>query len=713
MRTLIPLGSLCLLFVASFSCPVATADESWELPAMELAPNQHHPALACTAVELDRLRTTYQSQGAARRVLEDLIQRADRVLETQPEFPPRGGQHNQWYQCEACQTGLRTIDDTHHQCPNCEKIYTGEPYDDVIFSRQHGRNLQNMVTAAWAYAITGESVYAEWAKQVLLGYAERYQSYPYHAANLARDPEKIRSGGHLFEQTLNEASSLARTIGPAYDLIHDWDGLSDDEHERIRSGLLLPMLENIARNKSGKSNWQTWHNAAFMWGGGVLGDSAWIRRAIEDPQNGLVDQMNVSVTDDGMWYENSWGYHFYTLSAMIEIAETARRLNIDLWSHPRLKKMFTVALDYQMPNGRFPRFGDDTDTSLAAMADDLEFAYQAYREPDMLPYLPTKPTLQSIMFGRTPEPAEPAGKLSSALFPAAGHAILRTGGKANLAAVLTFGPYGGFHGHFDKLSFVFFGYGQELGYDPGRARSQAYRLPIHRDWYKATIGHNCVLVDGQSQQPAAGSLVSFVNASDFAAAVADCRDAYPGVEQRRLLCLTPDYLVVCDTLQSQTSHRFDWFYHNRARKVDCPQANEAVERLAEEYPGQEYLQHLRQGTVNEMVRVLFPDDALVTEVFIAPSADSTAGDTTVTIGDGVGGSVMERIPLALATRHGSQVQFAAAIVPHLASEASAVTAISLHPAPDGSYTIRIERGESVDLLTLDAEERPDWKRGTP
>jgi len=90
------------------------------------------------------------------------------------------------------------------------------------------------------------------------------------------------------------------------------------------------------------------------------------------------------------------------------------------------------------------------------------------------------------------------------VFEDAGHAILRTRGPAQLTAALTFGPYGGFHGHYDKLSFVFFGFGRELAVDPGRARSQAYRLPIHRNWYKATIAHNAVLVDGKSQKHCPG-----------------------------------------------------------------------------------------------------------------------------------------------------------------------------------------------------------------
>ncbi len=504
--------TFCMLLVSSHCRLVAAAAPQWVAPAIVLPTITQHPALACTPEELARLREAYQGEGSEQQVVAAMVARADRAIRLPLEFPPRGGQHNQWYQCDDCQIALKTIDATHHQCPKCQKIYSGEPYDDVIFARTHNRNLQNMETAAWAYAITGQAKYADFAKRVLLGYAERYKHYPYHAANLTHDPQKSRSGGHLFEQTLNEASVMARDIGPAYDLIYGWDGLSPSDHEQICQGLLVPMLKNIARNTAGKSNWQTWHNAAFLWGGGLLGDVSWIRRAISDLKNGFIFQMDHSVTEDGMWYENSWGYHFYTLSAMIEIAETARRLNIDLWSHPALKKMFTVALDYTMPDGHFPRFGDDTNTSISRVANDFEYAYQAYRDPEMLPYLPTRPTRNSIMFGRTPTPAPARPQLSSRLFPAAGHAILRTSGAAQLAAAMTFGPYGGFHGHLDKLSFVFYGRGEELGYDPGRARSQAYRLPIHRNWYKATLGHNCVLVDRKPQRPATGRLVSFATA---------------------------------------------------------------------------------------------------------------------------------------------------------------------------------------------------------
>ena len=124
-------------------------------------------------------------------------------------------------------------------------------------------------------------------------------------------------------------------------------------------------------------------------------------------------QMRASVSEDGMWYENSWGYHFYTLGAMVKIVEGARRLGIDLWRDPVLKRMFIVPVEYAMPDGSLPRFGDDVQTTVSQASRMLEFAYHAYRDPAMLPFLPRQPSWESVMLGRAvtpPPPARPTGQ---------------------------------------------------------------------------------------------------------------------------------------------------------------------------------------------------------------------------------------------------------------------------------------------------------------
>jgi hypothetical protein len=163
----------------------------------------------------------------------------------------------------------------------------------------------------------------------------------------------------------------------------------------------------------------------------------------------------------------------------------------------------------------------------------FEPAYHAYQDPQILALLGERTSFESVLLGRTAQAVAKPAVLESMVFEDAGHAILRAKGEAGLTAALTFGPYGGFHGHFDKLSFVFYGFGRELGVDPGRARSQAYRLPIHSHWYKATISHNTVLVDQQSQSLRRAS--HSLNPGRVHVAGARCDDAYSGVKHTRWL----------------------------------------------------------------------------------------------------------------------------------------------------------------------------------
>lgn len=678
---------LAIILIAGAVAWDGATGENWVMPHIQLPEITSHPRIACTAEELARLKTAYAGTGPDHKVVVAVVTEAERAL-TQPlVFPPRGGQHNQWYQCEPCQVGLETVDDTHHQCPKCGKVYTGEPYDDVIFSRRHYANLRKLHAAAWAYAITGRAEFAALAAKVLLGYAERYARYPFHS----NDRQQAKSGGHLFEQTLNEAVALATEIGPAWDLVRDSAAFSDKDRETVRANLLRPMLENIARNDKGKSNWQTWHNAAFIWGGTGLDEATWIHRALEDPVNGFAFQMKTSVTDDGMWYENSWGYHFYTLSALVATAEGARRLGIDLWSHPNLKKMFLLPAAYAMADGSLPRFGDDVQSRATGPRDLNECAYRAYRDPALAGMLTDEPIWESVLFGRQPDRHATASRRGSEILRSAGHAILRTHGAAGLTAALTFGPYGGFHGHFDKLSFVFFGFGRELGVDPGRAASQAYRLPIHGNWYKATLAHNAVVVDGHSQQPAAGKLEFF----DANAVTVACDAAYPGVKHRRTLCLTDAYLVVLDDLSAEQEHRFDWFYHNRGTAVRC-----AVTTPEKTPPtgiaGLEYVQNLQAGQTDAGLQVEFDCEDLTTRLLMAG-----APGTEIRIGDGVGSSVTNRVPLAMVTRQGKAVRFATVVQP-VTKATAPVSELTLKDIA-GTTQLTISTGTKRDTLTVGSD----------
>lgn len=663
--------------------------QTWRTPTAEdITPpvRGDGPVLACTAAELARLTAAY---AAGVRQVTARVDTARGRLADEVNFPPRGGQHNQWYQCDACQRALTTLSDTRHRCPGCNKVYTGPPYDDVVFSRRHRQNLQRASDAAWAYALSGERAFAADAHAILRGYADRYEAYPYHSND--RDPTRKRdSGGHLLEQTLSEASLLVAHIAPAIDLV--FATLSEAERSYLRDHLVRPLVRNVAKCRRGKSNWQSWHNAALFAGGVLLEDQAMMARSVLDPQQGFLFQMRACVSAEGMWYENSFGYHLYTLDALVHHAATARRVGVDLSGHPTLRKMATLPARYLMADGRLPRLGDDVDSTPAKAGRALEAMYAATGDPSLRAVLPAQASWESVLYGRDVQAGPGAPTNPSELFGSAGHAILRAGGPAAPAALMSFAPFGGFHDHFDRLGFVWHAFGSERGVDPGRAASQAYRLPIHNGWYRATLAHNTVVVDGRSQAGAGGELMAFVTGASVTgqgceAVAARTTAAYPGIEHRRCLVLTDDYLVVMDRLAGEGEHTFDWVYHDAADAVTSPVAVGEVDGPLG-IAGEEFVRWLRAGTTEGAIDVRFGK--------LAHLVVAGAGPTTVRTGTGPFRSVDARAPFVLLRRRGASASFAAV----LSAAPDAVRAIRASP-DDAGMVVVIEYADRRDRILWD------------
>jgi len=679
------LGVLLLLLAGA----AAQEPPPWRAPTAEQlavpARRDGMPMLAVSPVELERLRAAFAADVPAVR---DRVARARRALADEVRFPPRGGQHNQWYQCDACQIALVTVDDTHHRCPRCEKVYSGAPWDDVVFARRHRQNLERAFQSAWAYALTGEGAFATDALVILSGYAARYEAYPYHSND--KDPSRRRdSGGHLDAQTLTEASMFVTRIAPAVDLV--WPAATADERAQLTDHLVRPLVANVDKCKRGRSNWQSWHNAALCAGGVLLGDDELLRRSVLDEKNGFLFQMQACVSAEGMWYENSFGYHLYTLDALIWHAEFARRVGVDLFGNPALRRMASLPARYTMADGRLPRLGDDVDSTPQRASRALEAVFAATGDQRVLAVLPDAVSWDTIANGRDPKVAAPAATalLGSELFAEAGHALLRVGDDSTL---LTFAPFGGFHGHFDKLSFVWYARGRERGVDPGRAASQAYRLPIHTQWYRATLAHNTVVVDGKSQEGAAGRLLAFEQGQGWAAVVARTTKAYRGVDHRRCLIATDGCLVVLDSLVGTAPHTYDWLYHARAEQVraDCAsQRPDAPLGLA----GEQFVEWTGAGQANGPITVEFADaaGALDTRLLVAAGPP-----TEMRLGTGPCRSVTDRLPLVLLRRSGEVVSFAAVLV----AAPTAVTAIEWEPDGKGGQ-VTVLRGDERDVYRWD------------
>lgn len=309
-------------------------------------------------------------------------------------LPPEGGQWASWYVCPTHGAYLKfdPVANT-HTCPIDQVTYSGWPYDQVIYTKRHNHLAQYAKKLALAYQLTSTISYAQSARDILLAYAQIYNSYAIHD----KDGTAKNSGARVLSQTLEEAYWLV-DIAWSYDLIANSGAVSASQDTQIKT-FLHDVVDIIARNNAGISNWQSWHNAAIGCAGLATEDWTLVAKAIEG-QSGFLYQMQNSVLGDGMWYEGAWGYHFYALDALAQLAEGATRAGYNLWNQPNLQNMFTLPPGLIMPHGKLPAFNDSSYVTLNSKSNLYEMAYARLGLDELtLPIDPNSRGLDALVFG--------------------------------------------------------------------------------------------------------------------------------------------------------------------------------------------------------------------------------------------------------------------------------------------------------------------------
>jgi hypothetical protein len=561
---------------------------------------QPGPRVFATQDELDAAKALAASQPWAKSAMDSVLNAAAQwpsAYQTKyglsaPEAPDAGGQWSQWYVCPKHGVSLRYTPPSTHVCPIDNQRLTGWPYDDVIISRRHNDLAAAARNLALAWRWTGETSYGEQAAWILKSYARRYAGFALHD----KDGKNTRSGARAHSQTLDESVWLL-PLAWAYDLIRESPFLTLDERALIESELFRQAVATIQRNDAKESNWQSWHNAAIGAAGFAIDDSAMVRDAIDGP-SGFRFQMKKSITSEGFWYEGAWGYHFYALDPLVQLAEAAARNGIDLYAEePALRRMFESPLKLTFPNGRLPAFNDSREVDLYSYDRLYEAAYKRYGDPLLATVLGRNSrTLNALLWGVADLPKTEPPALQSAVFPESGYAVLRAP-AGDHTVIAKFGPHGGWHGHYDKPGFVSYANGATMAIDPG---TQSYAAPTHNTWDKVTVAHNTVVVDEGVQKESTGALLwAELDAPEYRAVrVSAGTDAVPGVTLERTLLLTTEYAIdLFDAVSTDgKSRKFDWIYHNEGRLTAEPAPEGAP--VLPKTNGYQHLTNLAGGRVD-------------------------------------------------------------------------------------------------------------------
>lgn len=321
-RTLIVAVILCTAALLGCGGPNALApaaaqditphEELFRLPLPETLPD--NPRVFCTQADLERIRADIAAGDVyANMVAGRIRDRAAALLEQDLSVPPGG------------------------------------------LTRAH---VSNAATLAQAYVLTGDETFGVRCRDLLVEIAREY-----------RDLETTRARGRLTDSTLVEAP-VAINASLAYDLIASAPFMGEDQRETIARDLLWTMAWECGHrcHHMNSSNWRLWALAIVASCGFAIGDRDLMEEAIngvwDDTRNaylyGAVQFLTHSIFSDGVHWERSMGYHYYSASALMVVLQAAKNSGIDLW-HGRLPGIlgpFEGAANHEQfgpPGDRSPR----------------------------------------------------------------------------------------------------------------------------------------------------------------------------------------------------------------------------------------------------------------------------------------------------------------------------------------------------------------------
>jgi len=511
---------------------------------------------------------------------------------------PGGYYHDYFCPQHAVQLIFEPDSPTLHRCPVDGATFSGEPFDSAWRWSVNNRLAESALRLAVLWKLEGEERNRQSVQEILLGYADAYDGYK------AYDGWRPKNHGVAQFSTLDEAV-WSIPLAWSFDLIRST--LSDAQQSEIVDRLLLPAAEFLmARHFGGIHNFACWHNAAIGTIGAVTGREALLEFAING-QYGFHTQAREGILADGLWFEGSFSYHFYTVAALLLLAKATVNLpKWDIREHPSLAAVLRAPVLCAYPDGSLPAtndcwyftgLNDDCCHGVPKAPAFYEIGNAWFEEPLFGQVLARayrhgpRESLDALLYGATELEADPEAGLAlpSVQMPASGYTILRTQREEEAVrseeteqyVFLKYGVHGGGHGHPDKLGLTVYACGERQAPDLG---TPGYGIDLFQGWYRQTVSHNTVVLDGKSQPAGAGRSIAFRADGPFQIADAAVRwgeeavtgidaptygvdseapEVYDGAGMRRAVLACGDYFVDIFLVDAGRERRIDWIFRNR------------------------------------------------------------------------------------------------------------------------------------------------------
>ncbi len=506
-------------------------------------------------------------------------------------------------------------DPLHYRCPVDGEAFTGAPYEGAWWRLLNGKNEEACRMAALRYLLLGEAEDLELARRILVDYAAHYPGYETHGGIPYNEPGKANA------QTLCDALWL-KGLAAGYDIIRD--ELDEKDRELIERDLFRCGASFLMEHRSNQiHNHECIVSSAVGILGILLSDEDYLHFALDTPY-GLKYQLAHAVLRDGFWFEGTPSYHFFAMQQFVEFERFARDRADSFFRDPRFVQVLKFPIHLTQPDGMLPTLNDAGNNARGfAGAEYLyELAFARTGDPDFAQLMrlayQNKPRLNVHAFfdgvDALPEAAPPLARDYHGGGPGASGLTVMHGPDGRFLLV-KHSPYGGEHDHYDRLGIHFLGLGRYIAPDIGTTQ---YGAPLHYAYYKNTVTHNTVCIDGRNQPPANCTVREYIQKDGMTVLDAQvCWDgtyqpldsftipqwseeAYRGAVMRRHITWHGDLFIDCFDVRLPGERDIDWVFHVRGELAPGTDAADHADRWTAEGAGQ-YIRDVKKRGGNTAI----------------------------------------------------------------------------------------------------------------
>ncbi|WP_275724456.1 heparinase II/III domain-containing protein [Vibrio furnissii] len=440
---------------------------------------------------------------------------------------------------------------------------------------EHNRHKQNytyMNLAGRLFLITQEQKYAQFVKDLLALYADKYLKFDFHVQ------KNTNPTGRLFHQILNEHCWLMFT-SLAYSYVAS--EMTEEERNAVVERVFEPMLEmftvKYAHDFDRIHNHGIWAVAAVGICGLAIGKREYLEMSVygidRNDTGGFLAQISQLFAPSGYYMEGPY-YHRYAIRPLCVFAEVIHRHmpEVDIFNYKGkvIGNTVQALLSTAYPNGEFPALNDASRTmGITDMG--VQVAVSVYSKhyglnDNILGMAKIQDAVWmhpcGLELSEAYDSASAEREIGMPFWPSV---ELNEGPEGNNGAqgfirmqdktgdvsqlVMNYGQHGMGHGNFDTLGITFFNRGQEVLREYGFCRWVNVEpkfggryLDENKSYARQTIAHNAITIDEQCQNgfdvdraDSVHGLPHFfkVEDTDINGMSAFASDHYPNTEMQR------------------------------------------------------------------------------------------------------------------------------------------------------------------------------------